>query len=1413
MAHERIITAIEDVRRRAKWLSVVYGVGLVLAGVVGLLVTLVALDWLLNLPAWPRLMLVLASVGAIGWGLWKFVIRPGRSALPLSDVAGRRERAFPEFDDRLRSTLDFVKAGYVPGSDMMKQRTVDQAAELAGKVDLRSAIVARPAVRSMFGGVGAVVILLLLGTLVLDARTLQIITSRLLTPFSAMPWPKRVQIDMVGDLPQRVPVGHRIDVRMTLSRGDTPSMKPIVYYQVDDGPVQREFMTRNDDGTFSASLDARLESGVSQGRLRVWMTAGDDRVDAAPIVVVPRLAIASAQADVQKPEYARPAGATVAAQSYNLLTVPAIAVEGSTLSLRFDFNKPLADADDAVQLEPLDDASRALVSATVQRAERTGVFVWNVRLPQSQQQTLRFKVRARDIDGFVNDALEEFAVRIDRDQLPSVVIEQPRRNEERTAASRVPLRVVADDDFGFRHVTLNVRRINRAEQTWQIPLFDGTSPAAGVTWTRIEGSGDRARFRAAYTWQLGELEAADLQPGDVLEYHVIAQDNYELDGQQHDPVASDKLRITIISQADLIDRVADDLRVVRNQISDVRRTQNRTREDTAGLQDDVREKPELDEADRAAAERLAQQQSSTASSTRQLSQRVEQIRERLDENNSPADDLKNLARDVSEQLNRAAEGPMKQAANEINRTTQQPEQSPQDREQTLDRAQEQQRQADQQLSQALERMASIGSLASAIEQFNEIANQQRETSEQTREAGRNAMGKRPDQLTPEERKAIEDAARRQDELAERTEQAIEKLEEMAEQMQQSDPAAAEAMRNAARMARQQQVTQNQRRSSQQSRQNQQQSAQASQRQVELGLEMILNELREAERRRLRELQRELADLQKQVQTLLRRQAGHNLDNLMLQGPERLAKLSEIERKVLDALSERAGVENVPMPQLQGLTAAQQQTERNARDIARSAERVEGAGDVAARISRAASRMERAIFPLRERKLEDAYTPPQVEALAELMQAKEQVDKLKQQTDEQIAQEQQEAIRQKFIRIRDGQVKQVNTDPAAIEKNRRDGELNRADRIRASQLAEVQKKLAEEIRAIDADLAALGSVVYVWANKDIARSMDEVQTDLADARTGERTQSEQTRIVEQLNAMIANLAQREPDDEFEQPSDGGGGGGGGPQPPRLPGEAELRLLKSLQEAVNGSTKRIDAVARDQRDREALVGLGARQGELRDLLGELLDRASQGEIKLPPEPANEDQLPEEADPDQLADQELQDDLLGGDPDKEEIEKDITRVGTRMARSKQRLADNQDPGRVTQIIQEKILDDIDELIQMARQQQQRRRQQQQQQQQQQQGQQAQQQQQQAQNQGQNQQGQQQSGQDAADQSQAPGAGSNQADASRPLTESDAEWGTISPRLRDAVLESKNEDVVGEYRRMIEQYYKAVATEATKR
>jgi hypothetical protein len=1401
MAPTILIQSLQSFRRRVRALTLLSGLGTVLAMAIGALLALVLVDYLLNLQAVVRIVVLVGAAGGIGWAILRYIVRPLLSRLSLTDVAGRLEEVFPQFDDRLRSTVNFISAGDVPGSGAMKQHVIDEAMTLVRTVDLNAAIEKRPALQASALALAALAVVVVLSFTA--PQYLRTGLARWLMPLSGAAWPKWVQIDVLGDPPQLVPVGQQVPVKVKLSRGDRASRDVTVHYQyftgtganrVASGPVHEEFMSRGPDGSYTVAIDAKLAEAASAGSVVSWVTAGDDRQDLPAINIVPRLAIERVKATITPPAYAH-----LAARTVDLSQAPAVVAAGSTVALAVDFNKQLSAGD--LLLEPM--AATMKAPAIVWKStgmSSVGTF--------SPEQSIRFHLRATDADGFQNPALEEYEIIVRPDQSPTVQIEQPRRSEERTAVATFALMAVAEDDFAIDGASLWVERLGDHKK-WEIPLVKKAAAIGGATMKPADSSPDRRRFRIGYEWDLSKLADANLQSGDVLEYCIGVTDNYELNGKVHAPAYSGKLRITIISQQELEARVGDELRAAAAALHEAKNVQTRTTIETAHLADDTRTKPQLDPADRTAAERLTHQQESVASVARQVSGKMDDVLQRLSENKSTNTDLNNVAKDTRETLTRAADGVMQDAVRELTSARDRavdpknPEKSTEQRNADFKSAAGKQAQSGDQLQAALDRLGNSGSLASTIEQFRNLLAEQQKVSAETRDFARENLGKV--NLQPDDQQKLDQLVSDQKKLSEMTDKAIEDANRTAGQISKSDPATAESLKAAATTAKQQQVSPSQQRASSSLKQNQQSSAQSAQKQAELGLELVIDSLRDAERRKLEDLNRKLAEMQEQVATLVRRQAGHNIDNLRLQGGDVIAKTNA---EVLGDLANRAGrmlseikEGTEPPTTVDQLTASQVQTERNTRDPAKTAEDMPEGAATASVLTRAASRMERALVSLKDAKLAPAYEPPQVEALAALLDAKKIIDEQQQKAQEKLDQQQKDAVKARYAKIKLEQ-ERINAETTKIEKSRdKEGKLIRPFSVSILKMPGDQGKLADETHAIEEDLAAAGGIVYVWANKDIVVSMNNVKDGLGQQRTNEEIQIEQAKIVEQLDAMIRNLSIKPPEKKFDARQGGGDGGGQGQQAARLPGEAELRLLKDLQKAINNSTKKLAEVA--DKPNQKLEALGGRQGDMRQLLGQLVEKASKGQMKLGPEPDNKDLLPEESTAENLDDQELIDDLLNDQPDTAELQKGVNRVGDRMARSRQRLAINHDPGKVTQLVQERILKDLDELIEEAR----------------------------------NQQAQSQPGSGSGEGEQMadakpgdgkggtgkptkqsnPSAGTGSASGGNtgggeaaPATdikESMAEWGKITPRLRQAAVEGASDTVIEKYKNLVDDYYRALA------
>src|SRR3954467_4057969 len=120
-----LLSSLESIRRRVRTLSVVFGIGVVASAAAALVFALVLLDYVMNLPPAPRVVMLVLALVVLGYSMFRWIVRPLLAKLSPTDVASRLEAAFPQFDDRLRSTVDFL-GGEVPGSNVMQARVVDE---------------------------------------------------------------------------------------------------------------------------------------------------------------------------------------------------------------------------------------------------------------------------------------------------------------------------------------------------------------------------------------------------------------------------------------------------------------------------------------------------------------------------------------------------------------------------------------------------------------------------------------------------------------------------------------------------------------------------------------------------------------------------------------------------------------------------------------------------------------------------------------------------------------------------------------------------------------------------------------------------------------------------------------------------------------------------------------------------------------------------------------------------------------------------------------------------------------------------------------------------------------------------------------------------------------------------------------
>ena len=118
--------------------------------------------------------------------------------------------------------------------------------------------------------------------------------------------------------------------------------------------------------------------------------------------------------------------------------------------------------------------------------------------------------------------------------MPSVQITRPARNEECTTEAIIPLCAIAEDDYGIKSLRLVVDRVAEKPVLLSDVRISSWMAAPSRAWvgTGWNRSGDLRRWQLDFPWNLSQIPAHPaLKPGDVLEYHLEAQDNFALRGE------------------------------------------------------------------------------------------------------------------------------------------------------------------------------------------------------------------------------------------------------------------------------------------------------------------------------------------------------------------------------------------------------------------------------------------------------------------------------------------------------------------------------------------------------------------------------------------------------------------------------------------------------------------------------------------------------------------------------------------------------------------------------------------------------------------------------------------------------------------------------------------------------------------
>ncbi len=1153
MTDRQILDRLARLRGRIRWMLVVDGLACVaIAVVVGVFVATV-IDYLMWLPAGVRLCLGVALVGTVAVLAWRRVVSPAVRRIALSEVASVLDARFAELQDRLASSVGLMHDSGGASEAMIRQ-VVDETTEVGAKLPFDAVLRwRRPAITLT---VGLVLCGALTGSALATPWFLSTGLRRYVDPFGPARWPRRVHIEpLAGDAIR--PMGGWFEARARVVRGESDGLRVYLHTLAPSGRHQRYGMTFDAKAAeyFHTVKDLRSD-------LTYWFEAGDDttadRGGVFSLRVLPRPAVAQAELMLDPPAYIGASSPTPIV----LGDAPVSAIAGSRARLTVRTNKTIEpDADGSARawivlptgaetdLEPSDDAGRSFTAAFP--VIRSGSMA----------------VKLVDEHGFDNHGGTPFAMNVRQDEPPQVVVVQPQAVLEVTPAATVELAISAEDDFGIDTVGFEI--------VGEPPLeVDLTGEA------RMKTSAGRATASVEHAWSLVPL---DLKPGQLVTYRAVARDTFELDGRRHDPGTSPEMRLKVISPETLLERVRDDLLMLKGALRQMLSSQQALQDETDTVRDDVTPEQGLADGQRETVRGLSSNQARLASRAKYLSRRFDAVQDRLRANRSTDPEIGPQVRQASKRLAALSAGSMREASEDLQQSA--TAAKPTEQADRLDSARGEQQRAVDELRSLLATMDRWGDFQDIVRHAQQLLDQQERQTEKTQQLAKETLGKRVENLSDRLANELKGRTREQRRLASNLDRLTANMERLAKALEVSDSTVAATLREAVARARDGGLTATMRRASEAVSENRMAEAGEAQREAEERLRELLQQLEGRRSEELATLSKKLAGAEAKVQALLDDQ-----------------KRLRDETQAMDAEDPQAR---------DRLARRQRGLERAAEGIASEVGKMNQASRSARGLRRSSGQMGQAAGSLAQGDKGEAGQQ-QDEAIQELERALEVLKKLRKQAEAKMAAKSLAAILDelKTVRSRQGEINE-QLDP--MTKRRDEGEaLTRLDLRRLSKMSDQERSVAEKVSALRQRLEA--SPVYEWVVRRVGKEMTKLAGRFDQRRADAETDRLARTILNRLDQLITGLSLERPDQKKEdEPFAGGGQGGGKPTKQKpVPTVAELMVVKSLQEDLNQRTRRAE-LKREMRsepteeDLEAVRQLGQEQEEIRNLTLKLMEGA--------------------------------------------------------------------------------------------------------------------------------------------------------------------------------------------------------------
>lgn len=1189
---------IDAIRRQVSQVQAGYAWGWTLCALLAAALVAGSLDAAFRLRAWPlRLVLTAAVVGIAVFAVRRWLIPWWHSSFSEVQVARRLEMLHPRLGERLSSALAFLQQGTADareGSLELRYAVIAEAEAIAADLPLEKSIDTRPRNRAL--AVCLFLLLIAAALAIWQPANFARAAVRLAWPVGGPVWPPRHQLKMLA-APTAVALGESFEVQVIDQRGRLPTDATITlhYDQPTRRTEQHPLLQRGD------KLVYRIEQ-VLQG-FRYEVAGGDD--DSLPeitLIVVQPPKLSDLISTIEPPAYS----GLKTERSGRLIKLLA----GSRLSITGKVDRPARNvtlSSTQKQQVPLCvPAAAPLTFETVNTAQ------WH---PAKSDHVW---IELTDETGSVTGRDGPLELQVIVDAPPTISWDQPGDHSAFTSQALVPIAAVAKDDLAVQRVELRFAQIGSEAMTPQsVVLFEQARPP-----TKMLGEGDSRPV--TYAWDLSQIPLA--AEGAAFSIQLVARDFHNQE------TVSPPRRISLISTQDLQSRLVQRQGAILEQLGEVLRMQRQARtlisEVAARQADEGKWQPRDLDVLQSADLQQRQVVRLLKNPDDGLSKQIELLLAESQANRLGEEGIASRMLALQKQIRRLSDDVLppleEQMATALKSARLRSEQTLQDNDSSdcaeeplpLNMITEQQDIAVSALEAMLGELAQWDSFSRIAREVGLLKQEQQKLREQT-ESVRVALALAQRDADPIN--LAKQAAQRQLETARQFDKLQQRMESLLAKLQDSDPLAAgslaDAMDAAARLA----IGGQMRSAARQLQDARAGNAVQAQDQVLAGLSEVLDRLAS---RRDQDAKRQLAALTA---------AAGELNQLT-------ARSENLTREAAAA----AKANDPQKRQLQRLTKDAQRLAQEVAELARKLERLQA--------KRAADAAKKAGSSLSQGS-QSAGGGDGAAAEQQTKSALEDLQQAKQQLQQDIQKAQEDLVREQLARLEtelNGLLKRqqnllAETQRLDAAKKMNDGSLSRSQQTSLRDLAEEQRLLAEAVQQSSEAFSSGESFQLALAG--VRQQMQRAHRSLARSQTDAATQTPQEQAIVRLQQLLAAAKS-----QAEPPGDEGNQQQGPAQPqdgqPEVRSIGELRLLETLQLEINRRTAELETARAKAgeftAEQEAeLVELAAEQGQLAEIILNLIQKKDADENAPPAQPADAEPQPAKKPADGL-DEELLKDL---------------------------------------------------------------------------------------------------------------------------------------------------------------------------